>query len=238
MNTFTSYHTAYTSSPQGIHTSFTPPSTDLREQIIQKYNNQLSRIQANEESKDIEELEDIAELHEINTKDLDFVQSIIRIKKEIAGMKKEQGIVSEAIKTRQSYMNQLKTLQGDIVLMQHKYQDLYNMIPHPERNPHVYDELSDPQLQTIQTIIQEQTEKCKEYETRLNNNTEKITLLQKTFSFEGQTNLLCVICYEKPIEYCIDRCGHSFCKECTDKITDKCHCCRGNVIQKIKLHYT
>ncbi len=34
---------------------------------------------------------------------------------------------------------------------------------------------------------------------------------------------------------CINPCGHTFCKSCTDKLSNSCFICRGPVTTKIKM---
>jgi len=61
-------------------------------------------------------------------------------------------------------------------------------------------------------------------------NTNDVTL-------ENNISMLCCICNENNIQYCINPCGHTFCKNCSDRISKTCHICRANCEKKILLFF-
>ena len=100
--------------------------------------------------------------------------------------------------------------------------------------------ISDEKLLNMNTIIQNKKDKLKKNEEEISKILNKIKILKETINtqditIEDSKNVICSICDTNKIEYCINPCGHSYCKECCDRATLTCHTCSGTVTNKIKL---
>lgn len=67
-----------------------------------------------------------------------------------------------------------------------------------------------------------------------------IDVYKKTLSsFDLDKKILskytCTICYENEVKMCINPCGHTFCKQCSEKIISKCFACNCVVKEKTRL---
>ncbi len=45
----------------------------------------------------------------------------------------------------------------------------------------------------------------------------------------------CTICYEDKVSICINPCGHTLCKTCSEKVSNNCFTCRTKILSKIKM---
>ena len=67
---------------------------------------------------------------------------------------------------------------------------------------------------------------------------EKIAFIKQTLYFEDdQINKICAICYENPVQYCLNPCGHLYCKNCSKKVGSTCFFCRKHCTNRIKLMF-
>jgi hypothetical protein len=63
-----------------------------------------------------------------------------------------------------------------------------------------------------------------------NVNKELVCLKDSIRSFNSiQHPCVCTICMESKLEYFIDPCGHTLCKNCKDKLNNKCFYCRNKI---------
>jgi hypothetical protein len=53
---------------------------------------------------------------------------------------------------------------------------------------------------------------------------------------KNKINILCKICDESDIEYCLNPCGHTFCKHCVSRLKNTCFTCRSKINSKIKVY--
>ena len=68
-----------------------------------------------------------------------------------------------------------------------------------------------------------------------------IGLYKRTLSsFETDKKIFnkykCTICYEKEVSMCMIPCGHTFCKDCSEKATKKCFACNGEVTSRTNIY--
>ena len=67
---------------------------------------------------------------------------------------------------------------------------------------------------------------------------QKISFIKETLYYEDdQINKTCAICYDNPVQYCLNPCGHLFCKNCSKKIVNICFFCRKPCNSRIKMMF-
>lgn len=200
------------------------------------------------------------DIQEILDKDLIFLQSVIDVKKRISILKLKYKAISEETVLVKEYIKKLENLMGKLVESNKEYNDLLFLVskelnPKKGLNDVRADDIVEKQKNTITELLLHNKHICVDNDDKCCNIIEKIRMLQQIICTKDIENIdkdesenkdsgeptpetvLCSICIGKNIEYCVIPCGHCFCKGCTNKITDKCHSCRGIIKEKIKIFY-
>lgn len=192
-------------------------------------------------------------------KELLFLQNIIDVKKRISILKKKYTTICDETILIKEYIEKLEKLKINIEETNKDYINLLFIVSkelNPNKDLHKFnnDYVIEKQKNNIIEIILYNNNICKDNDEKCCNIIEKIKLLQDIICVKDIDNIdkniginsseelvvpifiLCTICLEKNIDYCINPCGHCFCKSCINKLTSKCHICRGLVKEKIKLY--
>jgi hypothetical protein len=48
---------------------------------------------------------------------------------------------------------------------------------------------------------------------------------------------LCVVCINEPVNHVFVPCGHTFCGQCTKRLTAVCFICRTEIRQKMRIYF-
>lgn len=62
-------------------------------------------------------------------------------------------------------------------------------------------------------------------------------IISKIQNIDHKLNVICTICCNTNVQYCMNPCGHLFCNDCSLQIlNNRCHICRTYVISQIKIY--
>ena len=123
-----------------------------------------------------------------------------------------------------------------------EYATLKTNIEKPEIPKTLLNKENMNQINSINVILEKNKNTYSEAEYKICEILEKIKMLKKIISTDDITKnepfqkILCSVCNEKQIEFCMDPCGHCVCKDCSKKILTKCHTCKVGINNKIKLN--
>jgi hypothetical protein len=188
------------------------------------------------------------DITEITNEEIDFLQQFMNIKKKISNLKRDYKDLSETNQKIENYIQELEEMKKTLRETQKKYDDLVNNII-PQYHPDSLlktNEKENEQIAKIQEIMDQKNTILKENTKKLIDISENMNLLRQMISIEEllseeekkeNNHPSCNICFENPIQFCLNPCGHTFCLSCTTQIKDKCHICRGEARNKIKLYY-
>lgn len=214
-----------------------------------KYNNLLRKYELDIKTTEQDESK---EMEKLTTEDLSFLQKMMKIKEKIVLLKEQYKVISESNEEINVRKVELENYMKNLIENDNTYNSLIRSMSfelQDDKLSHFLETSSkdmDAKTEVIRNLIEEQTKKYNKNEEQQCDLMEKRMALQKIISTDDvveqtpssqNAKPLCVICITRPIEYCMNKCGHSFCKECTDKIDKKCHCCRSDIYTKIKIFY-
>lgn len=62
-------------------------------------------------------------------------------------------------------------------------------------------------------------------------------IISKIQNIDHKLNVICTICCNTNVQYCMNPCGHLFCNDCSLQIlNNRCHICRTYLISQIKIY--
>ena len=81
--------------------------------------------------------------------------------------------------------------------------------------------------------------RCKKYRDALKKQFKAKTEKKKSDENVTEQSVICRICYELPVEYCISPCGHLVCRECHTHLypMGRCFVCRGEIEHCVKMYF-
>ena len=176
-------------------------------------------------------------MDDLSFENIDFLYHMLNIRDKI------KVLTNKIIKK----IKELKLIEYNIVKINKflkisfKYDDLfYKIIKKSEKLKFI----KNNNLDLINALISLKTEKINTMTEKLN---EVFIILQKKNILNNiikiiedksdNINILCTICDNDNIKYCMNPCGHLFCDNCSLRIiNNKCHICRSNIINQIKMY--
>jgi hypothetical protein len=194
---------------------------------------------------------ELNEIYEKNKNLKDYTDELEELKKMIHQC-------NESVDTCNDKYNGLVTRKYNDALMEHvlcsgivKYEEAEDYASQKTniqktaigRLPNLLNKENMNQINSINVILEKNKAKYGEAEHKICEIVEKIKMLKKIICTDDNTEkkdsspkILCSVCNEKNIEFCMDTCGHCVCKDCSKKSLNKCHTCKANVNNKIKLN--
>jgi len=225
-----------------------------KDELFEKYKNDLKLIynECNLEENDTK----------ITYENMNFINNVLEIKKKILILNNKYKEYLEKSKDIEKEIKKTEELRDTYRTFNNLYSELIKdnnfNVETQKKNNLLYEKIvdnhneylnkdniiniKDDKLLNMIIIIQTKKDKLKKYEEEKSKILNKIKILKETINTEDITienskNIICSICDTDKIEYCINPCGHSYCKECCDHATNTCHTCRSVITSKIKLFF-
>ena len=189
---------------------------------------------------------------------IDFLKNFISVKNKLTNLKDKFKNITNEIHVIKEYIKKLELLRTKIQETDISYDECFTFVS-KELNPKVKDEkmnkndkeLSIEKINNINDSILYSHKLISDNDLKLQDIQESIQKLQNMIrlkelidiendqntSSDDENKILCTICTEKKIEYCVNPCGHCFCADCNNRLFLNCHTCRGTVTSKIKIYY-
>lgn len=179
--------------------------------------------------------DELYKIEELSYENINFINNIMEIKNKIniltykLNRKLQKTIKMEnellKIKKLESLYNSLNILYSEIDDPSNLLNFLKNLI-----SANNFIKLK---LEKIKLIHKKIDELCKILKKR----TILKNIISKIENIDHKPKVICTICCENNVQYCINPCGHLFCNDCSLKIlNNKCHICRTYVISQIKIY--
>ena len=187
--------------------------------------------------------------------DIDFLKNFISVKNKLNFMKDKSKNIKNKINIIQEYIKKLELLRIKIQETDISYDECFTFVskdlnPTQEKMNNNYEEISMKKINNIndsilysQNLILENDLKIYELQNGIKELQNMIRLKEIIEVEKEQDNpdnknkILCNICCEKRIEFCVNPCGHCYCVDCNNQLLLNCHTCRGPVNSKIKIYY-
>jgi hypothetical protein len=172
-------------------------------------------------------------------KDIDFLGNVIIIKKKISNLNNNYIICIEEEKLIKKKIEKIESLKKSYM----EIVNSFDLIINTDNSCIGDDIIKDEKLIKINDKLKNLIIQKELNEEKIRKLLEEMNLLKKIICIKDFTNednsknILCIICENKNIEYCIDPCGHCFCIDCCERLNNKCHMCRGQVYSQIKLYF-
>jgi len=206
-----------------------PQNPIYMQEILNVYNNEINKmmIEMNNTDKDRETDETI------NNSELDFLCNVISIKKKILNKKNKYKNLCEKSENLRKEIDVI----NDMINSYETFSNLYASILNKKSDVAVFDNI-------FEKINSKNLEK-KTLENEITNTMMEIETLQNIIKSDELTdepdmrstnNMLCRICDDSRIEYCLNPCGHTFCNNCSTRINNTCFTCRTKVKSKIRMY--
>jgi len=166
-------------------------------------------------------------------------------------------ILMETNKTQDKYMTLFeknKLLGGELQLEPPAHQDLLHLLSRDLRGDQIVNNAMDlERLKNYLFITKTDYQKsmfdiCERIDEKIIDETAKLALINDCIglykrtlvSFETDKKIFnkykCTICYEKEVNMIMIPCGHTFCKDCSEKATRKCFACKGEVTGRTNIY--
>jgi len=189
----------------------------------------------------------LGELKEINHKLLkltnyrfslgEILRSMRRMEKDYINLHQTHTLCSNDLRLESPKHNFQELLSGDL---RGKLDDK-DMIVDPLKLRGQLFSIKSEYMNSLCDIYEKVTIKVDEETFKMKKITDFIDLYKKTIiSCDTNKKILskynCTICYENEVTMCIQPCGHTFCVSCTEKITNRCFVCNGQVTAKFKMY--
>lgn len=187
--------------------------------------------------------------------DIDFLKNFISVKNKLNYMKDKSKNIKNEINVIHEYIKKLELLRTKIQETDINYDECFTFVskdlnPKQEKMNKDYEEISMKKINIIndsilysQKLISENDLKIYELQNGIKK-LQNMIRLKEIIEIENEhdnpdneNKILCNICCEKKIEYCVNPCGHCFCVDCNNQMLNNCHTCRGFVNSKIKIFY-
>lgn len=207
-----------------------PPNPNSMQEILNAYNNEINKmmIEMNNTDKDREIDETI------NKSELDFLCNVISIKKKIINKKNKYKHLCE----KSEHLGKEMDLLNDMINSYETFSNLYASILNKKSDAVVFDnifeKINSKNLEK-QTLENEITNTMMEIET-LQNIIKSDELTDEPDMRNNNNHILCRICDDSRIEYCLNPCGHTFCNNCSSRLNSACFTCRSKVKSKIRMY--
>lgn len=190
--------------------------------------------------------------------DIDFLKNFISVKNKLISMKDKSKNIKNEINIIHEYIKKLELLRTKIQETDINYDECFTFVskdlnPKQEKMNKDYEEISMKKINNIndailysQKLISENDLKIYELQNGIKELQNMIRLKEiiETIEFEkeqdnpdNKNKIICNICCEKRIEFCVNPCGHCYCVDCNNQLLLNCHTCRGPVNSKIKIYY-
>ena len=189
---------------------------------------------------------------------IDFLKNFVSVKNKLSILKDKYKNITDEIILIKEYIKKLEILRTKIQETDISYDECFTFVS-KELNPKVKDEnmnkndkeISTKKINNINDSILYSHNLISENDLKLLDIHKSIKELQNMIrlkdlidivkdldtSSDDKNKILCNICCEKRIEYCVNPCGHCFCVDCNNQLLMNCHTCRGTVASKIKIYY-
>lgn len=184
----------------------------------------------------------------LNKTDLNFLQNIISIKNKIIYKKKKyKKLYSESIELSKdieqindminSYDHFLNLYTSILNKKGDNENEILNTILEKLNSKILEKKTLDYQITNILKDIGTLKNILKQDESNDEINDSEPNEIKEENSQNININLLCKICDESQIEYCLNPCGHSFCNICILHLNNNCFTCRSKVNGKIRMFF-
>jgi hypothetical protein len=196
---------------------------------------------------------------ELSLLDINFLENVLKIKTKISLLTEEhKHIVNEIFDIDKEIADLEKTKKNydEIVTIVDKYVENYKtgLIEKAKRDnaqeslhysPDVLNPtLPDPKLPIINTILYDKKMLLEKYETKKSQLVNEIKILKNIIctssdiSQKEENTLMCFICRDKPVDCCLNPCGHTCCNNCASRLANQqCYICRTRFTSKTKMFF-
>lgn len=178
----------------------------------------------------------------LNLTDEDLMYFIDKAKSELTNNKKNIDDINLQIEIYEDYLENINTLKKFLDETNNIYSNLLlksNKIELSDKSifpQNIYSFEKENFIKLLKNDVDIKIENLKEeFSKNINNVVRFKNLLLKATPEQKKINI-CIVCSTNKINVCINPCGHTFCKSCTDKMKNICGMCRGNITSKIKLY--
>lgn len=179
--------------------------------------------------------DELYKIEELSYENINFINNMLEIRNKINILTyKLNKKLEETVKIEKE-LSKIKKLE----VLYNSFNILYLEIDDPSNLLNSYnslipiDNFIKLRLKKIKLMCKKIEELCKILKKR----TILKNIISKIQNIDHKLNVICTICCENNVQYCINPCGHLFCNDCSLQIlNNRCHICRTYVISQIKIY--